>query len=64
MKTVLMSVVSWLPVIFGVGFLGPVIAAFLTAAGIDAPLGLAPIQVGLAVGLVWGTIAKFGGRWI
>ena len=64
MKTMLISVISWLPVIFGVGFLGPVIAAVLTAAGIEALFGMAPIHIGLAVGLVWGTIAKFTGRWI
>ena len=64
MKTMLMFVVSWLPVIFGVGFLGPVIAAFVTLAGIDERLGLSPIQFGLAAGLVWGVIAKFSGRWV
>ncbi|KAF0184031.1 MAG: hypothetical protein FD160_788 [Caulobacteraceae bacterium] len=60
----LISVVSWLPVIFGVGFLGPVVAALVTVAGIDAPFGLTPIQLGLVAGLIWGAIAKFGGRWV
>lgn len=64
MKTVIVTVMAWLPVIFGVGFLAPVIAAALVAAGIGAPFGLAPIHVGLAIGVTWGLIAKFTGRWI
>jgi hypothetical protein len=63
-KAVLTPIFEWMPVIFGVGFLAPVIAAFLNAGGVAAPLGFAPIQVGLAVGLTWGLIAKFTGRWI
>ena len=63
-KTILGPVFDWMPVIFGVGFVAPVIAAFLVAGGIDAPFGFAPIHVGLAAGLTWGLIAKFTGRWV
>lgn len=55
---------SWMPVIFGIGFLAPVTAALLIAGGFDAFLGRAPIEWGLAIGLTWGLVAKFTGRWI
>jgi len=62
--TFLKLLMSWMPVIFGVGFLAPVISAMLVAGGFDAFLGRAPIEWGLAIGLTWGLVAKFTGRWI
>jgi len=64
METFLKLLAAWMPVIFGVGFLAPVFAAMLVATGVEAPLGFAPIHVGLAAGLSWGLIAKFTGRWV
>jgi len=62
---------SWLgrlfqlgPVFFGVGFLAPLIAQSLEAAGVPAPFGLRPIQLGLALGLAMGVVAKLRGRWL
>jgi hypothetical protein len=62
---------SWLgrlmtlgPVFFGLGFLAPLIAQSLEAAGIPAPFGLQPIQFGLAIGLAMGVVAKLRGRWV
>lgn len=52
------------PVLFGIGFMAPVLAELMLAAGIPAPFGLPPIAVGLAVGLAWGTYAYRKGRWI
>lgn len=63
-KTILTTIFAWMPVIFGVGFLAPVIAAFLNAGGMAAPFGVAAIYVGLGIGLTWGLVAKFTGRWI
>jgi hypothetical protein len=56
---------KWGPVLFGVGFLAPLIAQSLEAAGITAPAGLATAHVGLVAGLLAGMTAKLrGGRWI
>ncbi len=60
----LKAVYPWGPVLFGIGFLAPLIAAIMTSIGIAAPFGLAEIQIGLIIGGTWGLIAKFGGRWI
>lgn len=58
------AIFPWGPVLFGIGFLARLIAAFLTSVGISAPLGLTEMQTGLIVGGTWGLVAKFGGRWI
>lgn len=60
----LKALFPWGPVFFGIGFLAPVIAALMTAAGVPAPWGLSEVQVGLVIGTGWGLVAKFGGRWI
>lgn len=52
------------PVLFGIGFLAPLIAQSLQAASLPAPLGLTPIQFGLALGSSMGVIARLRGRWI
>ena len=36
------------PLLFGVGFLAPLIAQSMSALGISAPLGLTPLAFGLA----------------
>jgi len=64
LKAILTPLFNWMPILFGVGFVAPVIAAFLIAGGVTDPLGFVPIHVGLAAGLTWGIIAKFTGRWI
>ena len=48
---------EWGPVLFGVGFLAPLIAQSMEAGGIPGPWGLAPLHVGLAVGVTAGLIA-------
>lgn len=52
------------PILFGIGFLAPLIAALLGAAGIDAPLGLAPLHFGLATGALLGLVARQRGTWL
>ena len=52
------------PLLFGIGFMAPVIAALINATGLVLPFGLAPIYVGLAIGVVWGAIATKRGAWI
>jgi hypothetical protein len=55
---------GWGPVLFGIGFVAPLIAQSMDAAALSAPAGLTNIQLGLTVGLIGGSIAKLRGRWI
>ncbi len=63
-RHVLQALGPWGPVLFGFGFLAPLIATLLKDAGLAAPLGLTPIQFGLILGPVLGLSAKLRGRWI
>ena len=56
------AVAKFLPLIFAVGFIAPVISQSLTALGWSAPFG--NLWFGLAVAIGWGLIAQFKGRWI
>ncbi len=55
---------EWGPVFFGIGFIAPLVAQSMDAAGIGAPFGLATIQVGLVVGATTGLVAKIRGSWL
>ncbi len=52
------------PVLFGIGFLAPVIGELLVLAGYDAPFGQPAIVTGAAIGLAWGAYAQIRGSWI
>ncbi|MDJ0847313.1 MAG: hypothetical protein QNK04_02925 [Myxococcota bacterium] len=52
------------PVLFGGAFLAPLIAQSLEAASLPVPFGLAPIHLGLALGLTLGVFAALRGRWV
>lgn len=52
------------PVLFGLGFLAPVLAELLPLAGWPAPLGLSPFEAGLVIGGAWGLYAQIRGSWI
>ena len=52
------------PVLFGLGFLAPLIAQSMDAASLSAPLGLSNIAFGLAVGLSLGVVARLRGSWV
>ena len=64
MQAIFKSIVWLLPLIFGVGFLAPVIAEGMMATGIEAPFGLSALAFGLLVGGTWGAFATLKGRWI
>jgi hypothetical protein len=55
---------EWGPVLFGIGFIAPLVAQSMDAVGIDAPFGLATIQLGLLVGATTGLVAKIRGSWL
>ncbi len=52
------------PILFGIGFLAPAIAALLSVAKIDAPLGFTPIQFGLGLGVIMGLVARQRRTWL
>jgi hypothetical protein len=61
---VLKKAYEWGPLLFGIGFVAPLIAQSMDAAAWTAPAGLTNIQLGLAIGLISGSVAKMRGRWI
>ncbi len=52
------------PLIFGIGFLAPLIAQSMDALALSAPFGAANLAFGLAVGAVLGALATVRGRWV
>ena len=55
---------QWMPFIFGIGFIAPLIAQTMAYWDIAAPFGMTRIMFGLAVGAPWGLYAVLRGRWI
>jgi hypothetical protein len=55
---------DWGPLLFGIGFVAPLIAQSLGAAGAPTLLGLSHLQLGLAIGIVSGAIATRRGSWV
>ncbi|MBV9332087.1 MAG: hypothetical protein JOZ55_11085 [Alphaproteobacteria bacterium] len=54
----------WGPVLFGVGFLAPLIATLVTRGGIASHFGVSALQAGIVIGASWGLYAKLRGSWI
>jgi hypothetical protein len=52
------------PILFGVGFLAPLIAQSVDALGWQAPFGLPSIAFGLVVGTMLGLLARYRGSWV
>lgn len=53
-----------MPLIFGLGFIAPLIAQLLERALPEAAHAQWPLIVGLAIGGSWGAFANLKGRWI
>lgn len=64
MITILKKLMPWGPVFFGLFIMAPLIDQVLTNIGLIPAMGISNLQIGIATGLVWGLIAKVGGRWI
>ncbi len=64
MKRYLGGLFKIMPLLFGLGFLGPLIAQVLTLTGWAMPWGLAPLAVGMIIGGIWGGAATLTGRWL
>lgn len=52
----------WMPFIFGIGFIAPLIAQTMAYWHWDAPFGR--IAFGLLIGAPWGVYAVLRGRWV
>jgi hypothetical protein len=55
---------QWMPLLFGIGFIAPLIAQTMAVWEIAAPLGMGEVAFGLLVGAPWGLYAMLRGRWI
>ncbi len=64
MQATLKQVFYWLPFLFGIGFIAPLVAQTLAYWQWDAPWGLSRIAFGLLIGALWGLYATLRGRWI
>jgi hypothetical protein len=52
----------WMPFLFGIGFIAPLIAQLLEYWQVAAPWGMSPIVFGLLIGAPWGLYATLRGR--
>ncbi len=52
------------PLLFGIGFLAPVIAASLQAFRVQPPFGFSPVAVGLIIGMALGSLAMWRRTWL
>ena len=55
---------KWMPFLFGIGFIAPLIAQTMAYWDVAAPFGMTRIALGLLVGAPWGLYAVLRGRWI
>lgn len=60
----LMSLLWGMPLIFGVGFIAPLITQLLKRALPEAAQAQWPLIVGLTIGAAWGALATLRGRWL
>jgi len=60
----LRKLLVWLPFLFGVGFIAPLIAEGMAWLGWHGPFGLSRIACGLVIGASWGLHAVRRGRWL
>ncbi len=63
-QSAVQALFKWMPFIFGIGFIAPLIAQTMAWWDVAAPFGMSRIAFGLAVGAPWGLYAVLRGRWI
>ncbi len=64
MTFIVTKIFHFLPLIFGIAFLGPLLAQVIQAAGWVPPLGVSPLILGICLGSLLGLAAQVRGRWI
>ncbi len=52
------------PILFGIGFLAPLMLASLEALGVSVPFGLNPLYVCLSLGAALGVVARQRKTWL
>jgi hypothetical protein len=53
-----------MPLLFGIGFIAPLIAQTMAYWDIATPFGMSRIALGLLIGAPWGLYAMLRGRWL
>lgn len=61
---ILQTLGPWGPVLFGIGFLAPLIATLMERLNVSPLPGLSLIATGLLIGTSLGLAAKLRGRWL
>lgn len=64
MQAAVKGLFHWMPLLFGIGFLAPLIAQIMLRFDLTAPFGLTPIALGLLIGAPWGLVTVIRGRWL
>ena len=64
MEIALRKLFYWMPFLFGIGFIAPLIAQTMAYWDIPAPFDMSRIWFGLAIGAPWGLYAVLRGRWL
>ena len=64
MQSALQGLFKIMPLLFGIGFIAPLIAQTMVYWGWQPPLGVAPLAFGLLIGGGWGLYATIRGRWV
>ena len=61
-RAILGPLFKFMPFLFGIGFLAPLIREILVLSNLS--LGAPPLLIGLVIGGAWGAFATWKGRWI
>lgn len=64
MQAAVKGLFHWMPFLFGIGFIAPLVAQLMLRFDVAAPIGLSPIVVGLLIGAPWGLVTVMRGRWL
>ena len=64
MQAAVQQLFRWMPLLFGIGFIAPLVEQTMAVWDIGAPLGMSRIAFGLLIGAPWGLYAVLRGRWI
>ena len=64
MQAAIRQLLHWMPFLFGIGFIAPLVAQTMAVWDIDAPFGMSGIAFGLLIGAPWGLYAVLRGRWV
>lgn len=64
MQSAVKKLFYWMPFLFGLGFIAPLVAQLLVYWDVAVPMGLSPVTFGLMIGASWGLYATLRGRWV